>query len=110
MESVFEVIAEPRRREILDVLRTGERPVSEVVDTLDISQPSASKHLRVPRDAGLVAVRQVAQRRLYRLTPGPLAELDSWLVPYRRLWEAHLDKLEQHLDAMPDGEGYDHDH
>lgn len=108
MASTFEVLAEPRRREILDLLRTGERPVGELVERLTLTQPTVSKHLKVLREAGLVEVRQDAQRRWYRVRPGPLAEIDAWLAPYRRMWNASLDGLEQHLDAMPDddlGEG-----
>ena len=77
------MLAEPRRRELLDLLRGGERPVGELVDHLDLSQPAVSNHLRVLRDAGLVEVRQDAQRRWYRLRPAPLAEIDAWLEPYR---------------------------
>ncbi|MGH3344652.1 MAG: ArsR/SmtB family transcription factor [Carbonactinosporaceae bacterium] len=99
---MFEVLAEPRRREILDLLRIGERPVGELVDQLTLSQPAVSKHLKVLREAGLVEVRQDAQRRWYRLRPEPLAEIDAWLAPYRRLWSARLDALERHLDVMPD--------
>jgi DNA-binding transcriptional ArsR family regulator len=102
MATTFEVLAEPRRREILDLLRTGERPVGELVAHLTLSQPAVSKHLKVLREAGLVEVRQDAQRRWYRLRFEPLVELDAWLEPYRRLWTAHLDALERHLDAMPD--------
>ncbi len=97
----FAVLAEPRRREILDLLRERERPVGDLVDHLDLSQPAVSKHLRVLRDAGLVEVRPDAQRRLYRLRPDPLAELDAWLAPYRRLWARSLDKLDQHLEDNP---------
>jgi DNA-binding transcriptional ArsR family regulator len=97
---MFEVLAEPRRREILDLLRTGERPVGDLVDRLNITQPTVSKHLKVLRGAGLVEVRQDAQRRLYRLRPEPLAEIETWLAPYRRMWEASLDALERHLDTM----------
>ena len=97
----FAVLAEPRRREILDLLRDGERPVGDLVDHLALSQPAVSKHLRVLRDAGLVEVRPDAQRRLYRLRPDPLAELDAWLAPYRRLWARSLDKLDQHLEENP---------
>jgi DNA-binding transcriptional ArsR family regulator len=100
--STFEVLAEPRRRQILDLLRGGERPVGELVDKLTLTQPTVSKHLRVLREAGLVEVRHDAQRRWYRLRPEPLAEIDSWLAPYRQLWTASLDALERHLDAMPD--------
>jgi DNA-binding transcriptional ArsR family regulator len=102
MASTFEVLGEPRRREILDLLRDAERPVGELVDRLDLSQPAVSKHLRILREAGLVEVRQDAQRRWYRLRPEPLSEIDAWLAPYRALWEPHLDALERHLDAMPD--------
>jgi len=102
MASTFEVLGEPRRREILDLLRARERPVGELVDRLALTQPTVSKHLKVLREAGLVDVRHDAQRRIYRLNPEPLAEIDAWLAPYRALWEAHLDALERHLDAMPD--------
>jgi len=100
--SAFEVLAEPRRREILDLLRQGERPVGELAVRLNLTQPTVSKHLRVLREAGLVQVRQDAQRRLYRLRLEPLVELDAWLEPYRRLWAEHLDALERHLDSMPE--------
>ena len=98
MATTFEVLAEPRRRQILDLLRTGERPVGELVEELSLSQPAVSKHLKVLRDAGLVEVRQEAQRRWYRLRPAPLAEIDAWLEPYRDLWRSRLDALEAHLD------------
>ena len=97
----FAVLAEPRRREILDLLRDGERPVGELVDRLRLSQPVVSKHLRVLREAGLVDVRPVAQRRLYRIRPDPLVEIDEWLAPYRRLWPRSLDRLEKHLEDHP---------
>ncbi|TCO45623.1 DNA-binding transcriptional ArsR family regulator [Kribbella antiqua] len=100
MATTFEVLAEPRRREILDLLRAGERPVGELVEQLELSQPAVSKHLKVLRDAGLVEVRQDAQRRWYRLRPAPLAEIDAWLEPYRDLWRTRLDALEAHLDQM----------
>jgi DNA-binding transcriptional ArsR family regulator len=100
--STFEVLAEPTRRRILDLLREDERPVGELVDRLKISQPGASKHLRVLREAGLVEVRADAQRRLYRVRPEPLAEIDEWLAPYRRLWAARLDALERHLESRED--------
>lgn len=102
MAQTFEVLAEPHRRRILDLLREQERPVGELVARLAVSQPAVSKHLRVLREAGLVEVRAVAQRRLYRLRPGPLQEVGEWLEPYRRLWEDRLDELERHLDRMPD--------
>lgn len=97
----FAVLAEPTRREILDLLRDGERPVGELVDALEMSQPAVSKHLRVLRDAGLVSVRADAQRRYYGLRPEPLGEIDEWLAPYRRLWSTSLDKLERHLEEHP---------
>ena len=98
--SVFEVLAEPRRRQILDLVRDGECSVNELVARLAMNQPAVSKHLRVLREAGLVRVRVDEQRRLYRLTPDPLRELDRWLAPYRAAWDAGLDKLERHLDRM----------
>lgn len=94
------MLADPHRREILDVLRAGERPVNDLVDLLDLTQPAVSKHLRVLREAGLVEVRQDAQRRWYRLRPEPLVEVDAWLAPYRRMWERSLDALERRLDVM----------
>jgi DNA-binding transcriptional ArsR family regulator len=99
MASTFDVLAEPRRREILDLLRTGERLVGDLVERLPLTQPTVSKHLKVLREAGLVEVRQDAQRRWYRLQAAPLAEVDAWLAPYRRLWHDSLDALEHHLDA-----------
>ncbi|MEU6729959.1 metalloregulator ArsR/SmtB family transcription factor [Nonomuraea wenchangensis] len=102
MKTAFEVLAEPRRREILDLLRDGERLAGELVGRLDLTQPAVSKHLKVLREAGLVEVRKEAQRRWYRLRPEPLADIDAWLAPYRRLWSDRLDALERHLDATPD--------
>jgi DNA-binding transcriptional ArsR family regulator len=96
--TAFEVVAEPTRRQILDLLRERERPVGELVERLDLSQPGVSKHLRVLRDAGLVDVRKDAQRRLYGVRAEPLAEIDAWLQPYRELWGRSLDRLERHLD------------
>jgi DNA-binding transcriptional ArsR family regulator len=96
--AALEVLAEPNRRRILDLLLAEPRSVGELTGSLGISQPGTSKHLRVLRDAGLVSVRQEAQRRVYELRPEPLAELDAWLVPYRRLWAGRLDALERHLD------------
>jgi DNA-binding transcriptional ArsR family regulator len=98
----FEVLAEPNRRRILDLLRGRERPVGELVTVIGISQPAVSKHLRVLREAGFVDVRVDAQRRLYRVRTEPLRAIDQWLAPYRALWESRLDDLERHLDAMPD--------
>jgi len=93
----IEVLAEPSRRRILDLLRQGERPVGDLVEHMALSQPAVSKHLKILRDAGLVDVRAVAQRRLYRVRPEPLAELDAWLAPYRAMWTKRLDDLEAHL-------------
>ena len=102
MTSTFDVLAEPTRRRILDLLREDERPVGDLVARLDISQPGVSKHLRILREAGLVEVRREAQRRLYRVRAAPLAEIDEWLAPYRRLWASTLDALERHLDETED--------
>jgi DNA-binding transcriptional ArsR family regulator len=102
MATSFQVLADPTRRRILDLLLERPRPVGELVEQLGLTQPGTSKHLRVLREAGLVAARQDAQRRWYELRPGPLTEIDAWLQPYRRLWTASLDALERHLDAMPD--------
>lgn len=100
MESAFTIVAEPNRRAILSLLLTSERSVGELEQELRLSQPSVSKHLRVLRDAGFVESRVEAQRRLYRLRPEPLQELDEWLLPFRRFWSKHVDALERHLDAM----------
>ena len=100
MSAVFGVLAEPRRRRILDLVRDGERSVGELVEALAMSQPAVSKHLRVLREAGLVEVRVDEQRRLYRLRPEPLRELDAWLAPYRWAWDASLDRLENRLGEM----------
>jgi DNA-binding transcriptional ArsR family regulator len=94
---VLEVLAEPHRRRILDALRHGETAVGGLAEQLGSSQPLVSKHLRVLRDAGLVEVRVDRQRRLYRLRPEPLAELDAWLEPYRQMWRTSLDLLETSL-------------
>jgi DNA-binding transcriptional ArsR family regulator len=101
--STFQVLAEPHRRHILDLLREGEKSVTELVLDLRLSQPGVSKHLRVLREAGLVAVRVDAQRRLYGLRPQPLVEVDRWLQPYRTLWGERLDALERHLDRTEEG-------
>ena len=98
----FEVLAEPNRRRILDLLRDEEQPVGALVTALTLSQPAVSKHLRVLREAGLVESRVDAQRRLYRIRTAPLQELDAWLDPYRRMWAASLDDLDRHLAANPD--------
>jgi DNA-binding transcriptional ArsR family regulator len=96
--TTFNVLAEPSRRDILDLLRQRERSVSELVERLALSQPGVSKHLRILREAGLVQVRPDAQRRWYQLRPEPLAELDAWLAPYRQFWADRLDALERSLD------------
>ena len=98
----FEVLAEPNRRRILELLLEGESLVGDLVDSLGVSQPSVSKHLRVLKEAGLVHVRPDAQRRWYRVRVEPLRELDAWLEPYRRMWADRLDALERHLDEMED--------
>jgi DNA-binding transcriptional ArsR family regulator len=100
VESVFDIIAEPNRRAILSLLASSEQSVGELERQLRMSQPTVSKHLRVLREAGYVEATVDAQRRLYRLKPEPLQELDAWLAPFRRFWSAHLDALERHLDRM----------
>jgi DNA-binding transcriptional ArsR family regulator len=100
MESAFAVIAEPNRRAILSLLASSQRSVGDIEHRLRMPQPTVSKHLRVLRAAGLVESTVDAQRRLYRLTPEPLRELDAWLAPFRRFWSPHLDALERHLDRM----------
>ncbi len=99
MATTFTVLAEPARRRILDLLLEKPRPVGELTERLGLTQPGTSKHLRVLREAGLVQVRPDAQRRVYELSPAPLAEVDAWLAPYRRLWSESLDALERHLDS-----------
>ena len=106
----FDVVSDPTRRRLLDELRVSERCVGDLVERLELSQPTVSKHLRVLREAGLAAVRVDAQRRIYRLVPEGLREVDEWLAPYRAFWERRLDALERTLDAMEeDGEGDDGD-
>ena len=100
--TAFAALAEPNRRRILELLRQEERGVGELVDLLGIAQPSVSKHLRVLKDAELVAVRGQAQRRIYSLRPEPLHEIDAWLMPFRQTWADRLDALERHLDSMED--------
>ncbi len=100
MESVFAIIAEPNRRAILGLLISSERSVGEIERQLRMSQPTVSKHLRVLRDAGFVESTVAAQRRLYRLRPEPLQELDAWLAQFRRFWSVHVDALERHLDRL----------
>ena len=94
----FEAIAEPNRRRLLDLLRTGERPAGDLVEATGLSQPGVSKHLKLLREAGLVSVRPDGQRRLYRLEAGELAELDAWLKPFRQFWADRLDALDEHLE------------
>jgi DNA-binding transcriptional ArsR family regulator len=100
MESKFTAIAEPNRRAILGLLASAERSVGDIETELGLSQPLVSKHLRILRDAGFVEARIDAQRRLYRLRPQPLMEIDAWLEPFRRYWSAHVDALERHLDRL----------
>jgi DNA-binding transcriptional ArsR family regulator len=100
MESVFEIIAEPNRRAILGLLVSSQQSVGEIERHLRMTQPTVSKHLRVLRDAGFVESTVDAQRRLYRLKPESLQELDEWLAPFRRFWSAHVDALERHLERM----------
>ena len=100
VESIFEIIAEPNRRAILSLLASSQKSVGEIERQLRMSQPTVSKHLRVLRDAGFVESTVDAQRRLYRLRPEPLQELEAWLAPFRRFWSAHVDALERHLDRM----------
>ena len=95
--NVYEALAEPNRRQIIDLVGRGERTAGDIVDALSISQPGVSKHLRILREAGLVSVRKDAQRRLYRLEPEKLAEIDAWLAPYRKFWSSKLDALVDHL-------------
>lgn len=102
--TIFAALADPRRREILDLLRSGEQPAGAIVASLGLAQPTVSQHLKVLRGAGLVSVRADANRRLYRLRPAALIELDAWLEPYRQLWAGRLDALERHLDTTSDGD------
>jgi DNA-binding transcriptional ArsR family regulator len=100
MTSAFEILAEPNRRAILSLLASSEQCVGELERQLGMTQPTVSKHLRVLREAGFVEVEVDAQRRLYRLKPEPLKEVDVWLEQFRRFWSKHLDALERHLDRM----------
>ena len=100
MESAFEIIAEPNRRAILGLLASSQQSVGEIERQLRMTQPAVSKHLRVLRDAGFVESTVDAQRRLYRLRPGPFQEVEEWLAQFRRFWSAHVDALERHLDRM----------
>jgi DNA-binding transcriptional ArsR family regulator len=99
--TAYTALAEPSRRQILDLLRDSERSVSDLVDRLDLSQPGVSKHLKALREAGLVAVRPEGKRRFYGLRADPLAEIAGWLEPYREHWDARLDALERHLEENP---------
>jgi DNA-binding transcriptional ArsR family regulator len=100
VESAFAIIAEPKRRAILSLLASSERSVGELERRLKMPQPSISKHLRKLREAGFVEARIDAQRRVYRIRPEPLLEVDEWLAPFRRFWSSHLDALERHLDRV----------
>jgi DNA-binding transcriptional ArsR family regulator len=102
MPAPFAVLAEPHRRQILDLLLEAERPVGDLVQATAMSQPAVSKHLRVLREAGLVDVRSDAQSRIYRVRGEPLRVVDEWLAPYRRLWASRLDALERRLETMED--------
>jgi DNA-binding transcriptional ArsR family regulator len=99
MPSAWSALADPHRRAVLELLRERPRPVGELVERLELSQPNTSKHLRVLRDAGLVRARQDGQRRVYAIDPTPMMALDTWLAPYRRLWGDSLNALERHLDT-----------
>lgn len=104
MESSFAIIAEPNRRAILSLLAGSERSVGEIERRLQMPQTSVSKHLRVLREAGFVEARIDAQRRVYRIRPEPLMEVDAWLAPFRQFWIKHVDALERHLDRMAEAE------
>ncbi len=97
--SPFEAIAEPNRRRLLELLRSGERPAGDLVELMGLSQPGVSKHLKLLREAGLVSMRPDGQRRLYRLEPDSLADLDDWLKPFRQFWAERLDALDEHLES-----------
>jgi DNA-binding transcriptional ArsR family regulator len=99
---LFEVLADPTRRRIVEVLRAGERPVGDIVGRVGVQQSGVSRHLRILGDAGFVTMRPDGQRRLYRLQPQPFRQLDSWLADYRRLWESRLDRFGEALDALAD--------
>jgi DNA-binding transcriptional ArsR family regulator len=104
VESAFAVLAEPNRRAILSVLSLSERSVNELMLELRMPQPSVSKHLKVLKNGGFVESRVEAQRRVYRLNPKPLQEVDAWLEPFRRFWSTHVDALERHLDRLEQAE------
>ncbi|MEV7346338.1 metalloregulator ArsR/SmtB family transcription factor [Streptomyces sp. NPDC093544] len=107
-DPLWAALADPHRRAIVALLLERPRPVGEIVEACGLSQPSTSKHLRVLRDAGLVRVRQDAQRRVYALDPAPIAELDAWLAPYRKLWNESLDALGRRLDRAAGEPSDDH--
>ena len=96
---IYSILAEPNRRLLLDTLLAGEKPVSDLVDTLKMSQPVVSKHLRIMREAGVVISQPAGQKRLYRINPEPLQDLASWLAPYEKFWTNRFDDLERHLDS-----------
>ena len=98
MDLIWAALADPHRRAMLDALRDGPCPVGDLAGALGLSQPMTSKHLRVLRDAGLVLVRKQAQQRIYAVNPRRMAEIESWLAPYRKLWNERLDALAEHLD------------
>lgn len=102
MDDVFQLLAEPARRRIVELLRDGERSVSDLVMATGASQPTVSRHLRLLREGGVVSARVAAQRRLYRVRPEAFRALDAWLQPYRLLWSSRLDDLESHLEEIPD--------
>jgi DNA-binding transcriptional ArsR family regulator len=102
--TLYDAVADPTRRRILDLLRQRERPVNDLVAALGVAQPNVSKHLRALTDVGLVWARAEGRRRVYTLRPEPLRELDVWLAPYRRFWADRLDDLEAHLDRMDERE------
>lgn len=101
VESIYTIVAEPTRRAILTFLADSEHSVGDIETALHLPQPTVSKHLRVLRDAGLVEARVAAQRRLYRVRPEPLQQIDAWLAPFRRIWTKHVDSLERYLDKSP---------
>lgn len=101
-DQLFEVLAEPKRRHMLDLMRVRERSVGELVQLMPLSQPGVSKHLRILREAGLVTLRKEAKQHLYRLNPLPLQEVDHWFEPYRQYWSNKLDDLERALDESED--------
>ncbi len=109
MMKTFDALADPTRRQILDLLRERPRLVGELVDLLEISQPLVSKHLRVLRESGLVRVRQDAQRHWYELRVEPLVELDTWLESYRQLWQVRFDRLDACLHELQEKEKAEED-